>query len=127
MKKLFSVLLLLTMTASVANAATKTYSEAFAATSTKPMAMLIYAPWSGTQSYLQQFRKVQQKFGNTLNYVELDISKNDAKAYTEDYIISPKLPHIVLFRNSGKISKTIERSCAASEACTSSKIKSFLR
>lgn len=129
MKKIINIFLLFlalfTVFSVKANA--MNFQQAFSQVGSKPMVVLIYATWAdGYQNTLAQYREVKTKFGNTFNFVELDIASKDAKAFNEKYHIYPKLPYILMFRDGGKVSRYISRDCAASSSCTESKLKSFV-
>lgn len=105
-----------------------TFQEAFADIDSKPAVVLIYAQWAdGYQNYLTQFRKLQAKFKNQFNFVELDIASKDTKVYNSKYNIYQNLPYIMLYRNNGKITRYIRRECASSYSCSESKLKSFIQ
>lgn len=126
MKKLLIIFALLLLAVRV-NAAI-TYSEAYQANDTKPMAVLIYADWADNyQAVLAQFRTMEAQMGNLYNFVEMDIASKDAKAYTEQNSILTKLPYIMLYRGKCKFARFIERSCASSADCTIPKMKTFIR
>ena len=115
------------MTITQANAAKTTFAKAYEQNDNKPMMVLVYATWAdGYQNAIQQFRKVQQKYGNTYNYIELDIATPDAKSYSDKFMITSGLPYIMLFRNNCKISRCIEKDCASSASCIISKAQFFI-
>ena len=127
MKKILILLTVLTMTVVQAHAAKTTFSNAYAQNGKKPMMVLVYAKWAdGYQNTLTQFRKVQQKYGNTYNFVELDIANQDAKLYSEKFVITSGLPYVMLFRNNCKVSRYIDRNCASSASCIISKSQFFI-
>ena len=83
--------------------ATKAYAmkfeDAYAQSGTKPMLVLIYADWAeNAQSYVQAFNALQTEFGETYNFVDLNISSPDTKAFNARYHIYPNLPYILMFR-----------------------------
>ena len=126
MKKILIILLLMMLMPTV-NAA-MSYKDAYTMNNSTPMAVFVYADWATNyEKNLTEFRKAQQELGDKYNYVELDIASNDAKAYTEQNAILPKLPYIMLYRGKCKFARLIDRSCASDEACILSKMKSFMR
>ena len=129
MKKiLYSVVLVLCLLCiSLKVYAAMPFKDAFEASDSKPMLVFIYANWAENyQTYLDKFRGLEKVFGDTFNYVELDIASPDTKEFNTRYHIYPNLPYILMFRNNGKISRYIQRNCAASESCMVPRIKSFI-
>ena len=107
--------------------AAMSFQEALNVCSSKPMIVIVYANWAENyQFYLDKFRGLEQIFGDKLNYVELDIASADAKSFNMRYHIYPNLPYILMFRNDGKVSRYIQRNCAANESCMVPRIKSFM-
>lgn len=105
-----------------------TYKEAYSQTASKPMILLIYANWAENyQNYLTQLNAAQRYFGQRFNFVALNICTQEAKEFTENHEIYPKLPYILYIRNEGKISRYIPRSCAADAKCVINKITSFIK
>ena len=103
------------------------FEEAFSQTSTKPMAVLIYSDWADNyQNFIINFRNLQNHFGNNFNFVELDIASKEMKAFNDRYEMYPKIPYIILYRNSGKVSRIIQRNCVLDSSCAITKMKSFL-
>ena len=126
MKKFILLIALIALSIRGVSAAV-TFSQA-RADSSKPMAVLVYADWAdGYQNALLQFRKIQKDFGNSYNYVELNITKREAKEYSDSFKIMPGLSYIMLYRNNCKISRLLEKSCASNYSCISSKMKTFAR
>lgn len=121
------LLIMLFLVSNSVFAQTITFEEAYEQTASKPMAVLIYADWADDyENHIVNFRKLQNYFNNTFNFVELDIASKDAKAFNEKYEIYPKLPYIILLRNNGKVSRYIPRNCALDSACVISKMKAFI-
>lgn len=103
------------------------FEEAYAQSSSKPMLMLIYADWvDNSQSYIQAFNSLQTEFGETYNFVELNIASSDTKAFNARYHIYPNLPYILMFRDGGKVSRYIPKNCILDESCLLPKLKSFI-
>ncbi len=126
MKKIVAIVAIL-MLALQANAA-MSYKDAIAQNDRKPMAVLVYANWAQNYDYtLTMYRKMQSSLGNLYNYVELDLASAEAKDYTEDFAIMPKLPYIMLYRGKGKFQRLLDRNCATDLNCAIPKMKSFSR
>ena len=53
----------------------------------------------------------------------MDIASNDAKDFNSKYHIYPNLPYVLMYRNGGRVSRYIQRSCANSTECMIPKIK----
>ncbi len=128
MKILKTLLLSFLFLFSVANVHSMTFEEAYNQSTTKPMLMLVYAQWAdGCENCLTQFRSLMPEFGESFNFVELDIASKDAKSFNEKYHIYPKLPYILMYRDGGKVSRYIPRDCASSSSCVIPKVKSFIQ
>ena len=129
MKKVLNLILVLFfLFLSVNSSNAMTFDEAYSDVSRTPMVALIYADWADdAQNCIQQYRTVQAHFGNQFNFAELNITKPEAKSFTEKYHIYPKLPYIIMFRDGGKVSRYIPRDCANSASCISSKLRSFIQ
>ena len=103
------------------------FEEAFRQVDKKPMLVLIYADWvDNSKSYVKEFRELEKEFGNTYNFVELDIASKDMKYFNSMYYLYPNLPYLLMFRNAGKISRYIDRNCILDPACSIPKIRSFI-
>ena len=129
MKKiLYSAVLILCLACFTIKAqAAISFKKAFDESNSKPMLVIVYANWAENyQSYLDKFRGLEKVFGDTFNYVELDIASPDTKEFNVRYHIYPNLPYILMFRNNGKVTRYIQRNCAASESCMVPRIKSFI-
>lgn len=108
--------------------ASVSFEQAFSQVSSKPMLVVVYANWADDYTrYLNNFRELEKTFGNEFNYVELDIASKDAKHFNSRYHIYPNLPYVLMYRDGGKVSRYIQRNCAASTSCMIPKIKSFAR
>ncbi len=111
----------------MAKANAMTFEEAYAQSTTKPMLMLVYADWAdNAPSYVQAFNALQAEFGETYNFVDLNIASPDTKAFNARYHIYPNLPYILMFRDGGKVSRYIPRNCILDESCLIPKLKSFV-
>ena len=129
MKKIFSLVFVLFLTFGIcAKSLATTFEEAYNQSTTKPMLVLLYADWAENYSnYLTEFRVLQEEFGEKFNYVELNIASKDAKFFNTKYHIYPHLPYVLMFRDGGKISRYIQRDCAASSSCMIPRVKSFIQ
>ena len=128
MKKIFNIVFVLSILCCFTlKVQAMTFSEAFSQIDKKPMVVLIYAQWADNyQGCLQAFRTAKNQFGTTFNFVELDIATPEAKAFNNNYQIYPKLPYALMLRNGGKVSRYLQRDCASSYSCLTSKLKSFI-
>ncbi len=126
MKKILTLLAVsLLLITTKANA--MTFEEAYAQSSVKPMLILVYADWAeNAQSYVQAFNALQAEFGETYNFVTLNIASSDTKAFNARYHIYPNLPYVLMFRDGGKVSRYIQRECILDESCLVPKLKSFV-
>ena len=126
MKKLLIILgvFLLALKADAA----MSFSDAFDENNTKPMAVLVYADWMNDyENYLATFRGLEREFGNTYNFVEVNIASEDAKDYLERSTILVKPPYIMLYRGKCKFARVIERDFANDSGNISQKMKTFIR
>ena len=104
-----------------------TFDEAFSQSSSKPMLVLIYAQWADNyQTYLNNFKALEPQFGENFNFVELDIASKDTKSFNSRYHIYPNLPYVLMFRDGGKVSRYIQKSCVLDSACMAEKVKLFI-
>lgn len=127
MKKLLTLLTIILLGVSMQAKAAISFEDAFQQTNTKPMLVLIYAKWADDYAtYLQSFRKTQEEFGDSFNYVELDIATPDAKAFNSRYHIYPNLPYILMFRDGGRVSRYVPNNCAKQDSCIIPKVRSFI-
>lgn len=129
MKKVFkTVFLFMLIACSVIKANSMTFEEAFAKSDSTPMVVLVYAQWADNyQNYIQQFRTAKEQLSDNYNFVEMDIASKDTKFFNSRYHIYPNVPYILMYRNSGKVSRYIDRNCAASSSCIVPKLKSFIQ
>ena len=108
--------------------ASVSFDEAFSQANTKPMLVLVYADWADNRDlFLEKFRALEQEFGKEFNYVELDITKPEAKSFNSRYHIYPNLPYVLMYRDGGKVSRYIQRNCVTNESCLVSRIRSFAK
>lgn len=126
MKKILSTLFLLTvMFSNTLPSKAITYKEA--RESSKPMAILVYASWVDNPDGIKStFNDMENQYGQSYNFVCLDIASNDAKLFNQKYHIYPNLPYVLLFKDRGKISRYLQKDCVNDTACFSEKLKFFL-
>lgn len=129
MKKILNILILLLLSLSITSKVNAmTFEEAFAKSETTPMVVLVYAQWADNyQGHIQQFREAKKQLEDTFNFVEMDIASKDAKAFNSRYHIYPNLPYVLMYRNGGRVSRYIDRNCAATTSCMVPKLKSFIQ
>ena len=124
LKTFFVLLISLLM---VAKSEAISFSEGYAQTVNKPMILLVYAEWaSGYKTYVGVMDALEKEYGQKFNFVKLDIAKPEAAAFNAKFHIYPNLPYILMYRDGGKISRYIQRSCASDYSCVESKMKTFL-
>lgn len=129
MKKMFNLLFVLSLVMlSAVKINAMTFEEAFSISDKKPMVVLVYAQWADNyQGFLQQFQIAEKQLSDKYNFVEMDIASKDTKAFNSRYHIYPNVPYVLMYRNSGKVSRYIDRNCAASASCMVPKLKSFIQ
>lgn len=127
MKKILLSLFLLILLTLQSNASVLKFNEAYLQSQNKPVAIFLYAPWvDNAQDCQTQFYKIQQKFGNSFNYVFLDISEKDTKNFNAIFPIYT-VPYIFTFRAKGKISRYFDTNCVFNDSCIISRMDAFLR
>lgn len=127
MNKFIIAFILLVLTIIPSYAASTNFSNALSQNSSKPMIVLIYAPWaSGYQSSINAFRKAQDKLNNDYNFVEVDITKPEAASYNSKFPIYTNLPNIMLIRNNARISKFLDYNCSRDTSCIIQKANLFI-
>ena len=98
-----------------------------AVTGKKPCAVLIYADWADDAiPILGQFKGWEAEYGQIYNFVELNIASPEAKAFNKNYYIYPNLPYILLFRNKGKTTRAVGKSCILDNECMKEKLEIFI-
>jgi len=113
--------------AGISQAKAMTFEEGFNICDKKPMVALVYADWADDyRNYINAFEGMKSKFGNSFNFVELNIASNDARFFNSRYHIYPNLPYVLMYRDGGKISRYVQRDCVIDDSCLSSKLKSFI-
>lgn len=102
------------------------FSDAYNQSGKKPMILLIYADWAENyMGYLNVIDTLEKKYGNSYNFVKLDIAKPEAATFNSRFSIYQNLPYILMFKDGGKISRYIQGNCAVDYSCVESKMKSF--
>ena len=126
MKKFLSLLFLLTvMLMSPLSAYALKYEEAI--NQSKPMAILVYAPWADNQqTCMQAFKAMEQQYAAQYNFVLINIATADAKAFNKTYHIYPNLPYVLLFKDRGKISRYLKADCVMNNTCFTDKLNLFI-
>ena len=126
MKKFIVSLFLLSLVLiSTKTANAMSYEEALS--SSKPIALLIYASWADDLAPVQQaYNSMLQQYGEQYNFVPLDIASRDTKAFNKTYHIYPNLPYVLLFKDRGKVSRYLQKNCILDQACFSERLKMFL-
>ena len=129
MKVLFKIFLVFFLVLGFSlNANAITFDEAFEQSGSKPMLVLVYAPWADNyEAYLDNFRALETEFGEKFNYVELDVSTDALKSFNQRYHVYPNLPYVLMFRDNGKVSRYIQKNCAVSSSCMIPRVKSFIQ
>lgn len=127
MKKiLLSLFILICISASIRNVQAISFSDGIK--DSKPMALLIYADWADEISeVMAKFKAQEAKYGNTYNFVLLNIASEDTKEFNKRYHIYPNLPYIILYKDNGKISRYIQKSCVMDDSCFSERLDFFTR
>lgn len=127
MKKIVLLITLIVLGITGVSAAV-TFSSALANNGNKPMAVLIYADWAdGYQNAILQFRRIQKTYGNTYDFVELNIAQKETKEYSDRYKIMAGLPYIMLYRSKCKIARYIDKKCTSEYSCINSQMQTFVR
>lgn len=92
----------------------------------KPLAILIYAPWAdGYQNSLQAFNQMEQKYSTKYNFVRMNIATDEAKVYNQKFYIYPNLPYVILCRERGKVSRYLKNDCVKDSACFANRLDMF--
>ena len=128
MKKIFNLIVATLLVLIVGlRAEALTFEEAFNQTNKTPMVTFIYADWADeSENLLNSYRSIQGEFANSYNFTELNIASKDAKFFNSKFHIYPNLPYVLMFRDNGKVSRYIPKSCLEEESCMRSKLKSFI-
>lgn len=95
--------------------------------SKRPMIVLLYAPWSvNNTTATKNFAALRKNYGSKASFVALDFASEDAKAYNDYFILQPRLPQVMMFKNASKMSVFVPRDCLLDYACVSKKVNSFV-
>lgn len=125
-KVLLSLFVLICMLVSVRNVQAISFSEGIK--DSKPMALLIYANWAEDISDVMAKFKVQEaKYSNTYNFVLLNIASEDTKEFNKKYHIYPNLPYVLLYKDNGKISRYLQKSCVLDDSCFTERLDFFTK
>ena len=104
------------------------FIEGLEQSSNKPMVMLVYANWANNyKHYVKVIDTLEKNYDDKFNFVKLDITKPEAAAFNARFTINKNLPYILMFRNGGKVSRHLQRSCASDYSCVESKMKTFMQ
>ena len=101
-----------------------TYEEIVS--SPKPGAVLIYADWAdNVQPALAAFGTVEQSFSGRYSFAKINICTKDAKAFNQRNYIYPNLPYVLLFKERGRMSRSVSSDCLLNESCIREKLDIF--
>ena len=128
MKRIFNLVLIFTCLITFGlKANAMTYQEAYAATSSKPMMVIIFANWADQyQECLNKFRAMQSSMSEIYNFAELDLASPDTKAFNQKFYVYPNLPYVMLIKKNGKVFRYIESDCVLNDSCFSSRAQAFI-
>lgn len=127
MKKiLLSIFSLLIIASNVQIAKAMTFADGIS--DSKPMALLIYADWAdGASEVIGKFNSLGAKYGQSYNFVLMNIASDDTKEFNKKYHIYPNLPYVILYKDNGKISRYLQKNCVMDDACFTEKLDFFIR
>lgn len=129
MKKFFISLLVLVSTLLAANAIS--FNDAISQSGTKPVFIIVYAKWAPDyQSHLNNFNTLKQALGNSVNFVEIDISNPNNKQaadFNKKYYVYPNVPYVIMLRSSGNVCRYIPNECSKDYSCMNAKATAFLK
>lgn len=118
--------MLLTLAGSFQVAKAMTYTEGLK--NSKPMVLLIYADWADDKAaMIEKLNAQEKKYGDLYNFVMLNIASEDAKEFNKKYHIYPNLPYVLLYKDSGKISRYLQKNCVLDDSCFAEKLDFFIR
>ena len=124
-KKLLTLFVSLFCTVTFVKADFVKFSDGLA--ETKPLAVMIYASWADDLDEVSDiFSEKQAIYGDRYNFSELDIASEDAKEFNKSFQIYPNLPYIILFKEKGKITRYIPKSCIEDSSCIDQRFKFFV-
>lgn len=106
------------------NAFALTYQEAV--NFSKPMAIVIYAPWADDKdAVLKIFNDAEKKYGSKYNFVSINIAEEEAKTFNQTYPIYSKIPYVLLFKDRGRINRYIQKNCILDKSCFDTRLDLF--
>ena len=124
-KKLAILFLFVVFCFSLNKANAMKFEEAL--TQSKPVAVLIYAPWADNiNEVMQSYDNMEKSYGNRFNFTKINIATEDAKAFNKTYHIYPNLPYVLFFKDRGKITRYLRKDCILDKACFSERLDFFL-
>ena len=104
------------------------FTEGYEQSTKKPMVLLIYAEWANNyQTYINVHTALEKEYSDKFNFVKLNIAQPETAAFNEKFHIYPNLPYILIFRDGGRVSRYIQKNCAADYSCVKSKMETFLK
>ena len=126
MKKVLTLLFLLSIVvASAQKANSMSFDEAMG--QSKPVAVLIYAPWADNAEQIKQaYNTLGQEYGDRYNFTTVDITKEEAKGFNQKYTIYPNLPYVLFFKDRGRITRYLKQDCIMDTACFKERLDFFL-
>lgn len=93
----------------------------------KPIVLLVYADWADDLIKVNQsFESAQKQYGNTYNFVRLNIASSEAKNFNKKYYFYPNLPYILLLRDNGRVSRYLTKENAIDLSSFYEKLKFFI-
>lgn len=103
-----------------------TFADGYEQSAKKPMVLLLYADWASNYSgHIDILNSLEKKYSDKFNFVLLNIADSEAAAFNSKFHIYPNLPYVLMFKDGGKVSRYIQRSCAIDYSCIESKMKTF--
>ena len=126
MKKFLALLTLLFVFGFSNSANALTYEQAMS--QSKPVAILVYASWADDiNTIIPAFNTMAQNYGDSYNFVLMDIADKSTKAFNNKYHIYPNLPYFLLFKDGGKISRYLKKDCILDSSCFAERLDFFHR
>lgn len=93
----------------------------------KPVAVLIYAPWAeGINEVMQSYDDMANVYGNKFNFTKINIATEEALNFNKTYHIYPNLPYVLFFKDKGKITRYLKKDCVMKTSCFSERLDFFL-
>lgn len=126
MKKFLTLLFLLsTVVVSVQKANAISFEEAMS--QSKPVAVLIHAPWASNVDQIKQvYDGMAEQYGDRYNFTKIDIATNEALGFNQKYTIYPNLPYVLLFKDRGRITRYLKQDCIMDDSCFKERLNFFL-